>query len=118
MCSVTIHDSFRAFRLKLQGEISGSCLRETELCWRTAASTIGDREFVVEVAGVPPEADAKGLFMRMYQAGAHLVAETPAAAALVAQITGEAPALPAVQSPGLFSRIRGWLARRPLRRRL
>ncbi len=107
MCSVTIHDSSQAFKLKIQGEISGQCLRETELCWQTAASTIGEREFIVEVAAAPPAEAGKGLFTRMYEAGARFVAATPAAAALIAEITGEVPASPvAARQPGLLSRIR------------
>jgi hypothetical protein len=105
--------------LKIQGEISGQCLRETELCWLTAASTIGDREFIVEVAGAPREAEAgKGLFRKMYQAGARLVAATPAAAALIAEITGETPAPPAVQAPGALPAVRRWFAAAALLHRL
>jgi len=107
MCSVTIHDSFRAFRLKIQGDISGQCLEETELCWRTAASTIGDREFIVEVAGAPLAEAGKGLLRSMYEAGARFVAVTPAAAELIADITGETPEITAAPRTGRLSRLLG-----------
>ncbi len=52
MLKITIHDSPSEFRLQLEGRLSGEWVAEVERCWRTGASTIGGRRFVVDLIGV------------------------------------------------------------------
>lgn len=71
---VTIHDSAQAFRLQLEGDLAGDHTREAEWCWRTAASTIAGRAFVVDLSNIR-SIDSRGqdLLTRMQSAGAELV---------------------------------------------
>src|ERR1017187_41000 len=39
MLKITLHDSAREFRLKLEGRLSGPWVNELEQCWKTASST-------------------------------------------------------------------------------
>lgn len=71
---VTIHDSAQAFRLQLEGDLAGESTREAELCWRTAASTIAGRAFVVDLSDIRSvDAGGRELLARMRSAGAELV---------------------------------------------
>jgi anti-anti-sigma regulatory factor len=78
MLKITLHDSAREFRLKLEGRLSGPWVRELELCWKTAASTTGGRKTVVdlgEVDFVDPEGQT--LLSAMHARGVKMEAVTP-----------------------------------------
>jgi len=57
---VTIHDGSGEFRLQLQGNLGPAESREVESCWRTAASTIGGRRFIVDLYLGPVSAHPGG----------------------------------------------------------
>jgi ABC-type transporter Mla MlaB component len=52
MLKITLHDSAREFRLKLEGRLSGPWVKELEQCWKTASSTTQDRKTVVDLGEV------------------------------------------------------------------
>ncbi len=76
---IGIHDSAAAFRLKLEGPLGAAGVPEVEACWRTAASTMAGREFIVDLSDAAP-ADTAGeeLVARLRAGGARfLTAEPP-----------------------------------------
>jgi hypothetical protein len=74
---VGIHDGSGEFRLKLEGRLGAEESREVEWCWRTGASTIGARRFVVDVSrALLVDSAAADLLRRMRESGAEFV-ETP-----------------------------------------
>jgi len=70
---VTIHDGSGEFRLQLQGNLGPAESREVESCWRTAASTIGGRRFIVDLSLVQSlHTPAAELLSRIRDSGAEL----------------------------------------------
>ena len=70
---VTIHDGSSEFRLQLQGKLGSAESREVESCWRTAASTIGGRRFIVDLSLVRSlDTPATELLWRMRDSAAEL----------------------------------------------
>ncbi|MDE3167503.1 MAG: hypothetical protein KGN36_17005 [Acidobacteriota bacterium] len=77
---VDIHDGAGEFRLRMQGPLAGEAVQEAEACWQTAASTILERRFIVDLRDVGAiDAGGHRLLERMSRAGARitLVAESP-----------------------------------------
>jgi hypothetical protein len=74
------HDSAAGLRFVLRGELAGLFVGYLEHSWKTAASTLGTRELVVDLSGLAA-ADASGveLLSRMREAGARLTAVQPPA---------------------------------------
>src|ERR1017187_2255820 len=52
MLKITLHDSAREFRLKLEGRLSGPWVHELEQCWMTASSTTHGRNTVLDLGEV------------------------------------------------------------------
>ena len=52
MLKLTIHDNVEMLRFQLEGELSGSSVRELEQCWKTASSTLGRRALQVDLRHV------------------------------------------------------------------
>jgi hypothetical protein len=74
---VFIHDGAAEFRLSVKGNFTAGDVREVEQRWRTAASIIGDRAFVVDLCGVTSWDSAVGdLLERMQKSGARLLPAT------------------------------------------
>lgn len=68
---VGIHDASNEFRLQLEGRFGAVESREVESCWRTAASTIGGRRFIIDVSRVGSlDSTAAKLLSRMRDSGA------------------------------------------------
>jgi hypothetical protein len=87
MLKITLHDSARELRLKLEGKLSGPWVEELRQCWRTAASTTAGRRSVLdldEVDFVCPEGES--LLTEMHQQGVRLMAATPVTRAMVEEI--------------------------------
>jgi anti-anti-sigma regulatory factor len=87
MLKITLHDSAREFRLKLEGRLSGPWVNELEQCWKTASSTTHDRKTVLdlgEVDFVDPQGES--LLARMHAAGVELEAVTPLIRAVLREI--------------------------------
>jgi hypothetical protein len=88
MLKITIHDSAAALRFRLEGRLTGPWVDELRQCWRTAASTTGGRETVLdlrEVDFVCP--DGQELLSEMYGKGVRLLAATPLIQAMVEEIS-------------------------------
>ena len=97
MLKITLHDSPREFRLKLEGRLSGPWVRELELCWKTAASTTGGRKTVIdlgEVDFVDPE--GRTLLSDMHAQGVEMEAVTPLICSVLKEIC-QAPACGTVE---------------------
>src|SRR5438270_10883759 len=74
MLSITLHDNTQAFRFQLEGELVQSVVAELEGCWRTAASTFGARDLVVDFTRVTHVDQAgEALLRRMRSEGAQLL---------------------------------------------
>lgn len=89
-------------------------MRELELCWATAQSTIGERAFEVDLTGLDwAGQEGKRLLARMCRAGARFTAATPAVEALLAEVTckAHAPAAQPAHRPALLRRLRRFALR-------
>jgi replication-associated recombination protein RarA len=87
MLKITLHDSARELRFKLEGRLSGPWVDELRNCWQTAASTTAGRKTVVdldEIDFVGPEGES--LLAEMHDQNVRLVAATPVTKALVEEI--------------------------------
>jgi len=100
MLKITLHDSPREMRLKLEGRLSGPWVTELEQVWKTASSTTQDRKTVLdlgEVDFIDPAGEA--LLGRLHTAGVELAAVTPLIRALVREVC-RAPACGTVEKVG------------------
>lgn len=89
MLRVTIHDSASEFRLHLEGRLAGPWVREVELCWQTALSTVRDRAVIVDLREIDfVDAAGEQLLATMHQRGAKLVAACPFMKHLISEISG------------------------------
>jgi anti-anti-sigma regulatory factor len=89
MLKITLHDSFKELRLKLEGKLAGLWVGELQQCWRTAASTTQGRNTVVDLGDVDfVDPEGQSLLAEMYRQGVRLVAVTPLIQALVREISG------------------------------
>jgi len=92
MLKITLHDSAREFRLKLEGRLSGPWVRELELCWKTAASTTGGRKTVLDLGEVDfVDPQGQTLLSHMYAHGVEMEAVTPLICSVVKEVC-QAPA--------------------------
>jgi len=57
--SYYLHDGSHAFRFQLRGKLSLETVRDLEQSWRTASSTIGERQVIFDISGLT-EIDASG----------------------------------------------------------
>ena len=85
MLKITLHDSARELRLKLEGRLSGLWVHELEQCWQTASSTTQGRKTVVDLGEVDfVDPAGESLLARMHAQGVELVAVTPLIRARIA----------------------------------
>ena len=75
---IYLHDRPAMFNVVLRGELAGGSVRELELAWRTANSTLHGRDLVVDIGGLV-DADPAGreLLFHMQQSGASIVPALP-----------------------------------------
>jgi ABC-type transporter Mla MlaB component len=91
MLRITLHDSARELRFKLEGKLSGPWVEELHQCWRTAASTTAGRITSLDLSEVDfVDADGQSLLSDMHRQGVRLDAATPLIQALVAEGVGQA----------------------------
>lgn len=103
---VTIHDSAAEFRLAIEGSLTAGGANEVEQCWRTAASIIDGRAFVVDLSGVASlDAAVTDLFARMHENGARFIAGGPETIRAVAAITGCEPIQPGARTSTELSEV-------------
>ena len=87
MLKITLLDSAREIRLKLEGKLSDPWVAELRQCWRTAASTTAARRTVVDLHQVDFVcSEGECLLTEMFRAGVRLVAGTPFMRSLVDEI--------------------------------
>lgn len=87
MLKITLHDSAREFRLKLEGRLSGPWVPELEQCWKTAASTTRGRKTVLDLEEVDFVDPAGELLLEsMHAAGVELTGVTPLICALLRDV--------------------------------
>src|SRR5579864_5242416 len=82
-----LHDDPSAFRLELAGLLSAGNSAELERCWRTGSSTLGTRDFVVDLRALTSVDEAgRRLLQRWSQQGARFIAESAVTRSLVESI--------------------------------
>lgn len=92
MLKITIHDSSKECRFRLEGRLSGQWVAELEMSWHTAESTTQGRRTSVDLCEVDFVDDpGRELLNEMHRAGVRFIAATPVMKELVEEITG-APA--------------------------
>ncbi len=90
MLRITIHDSPSEYRLHLEGRLAGPWVRELELCWQTAQSTVQNQILTVDLRDADfVDSAGEQLLAAMHQHGAKFLAASPMTKNLVARITGE-----------------------------
>lgn len=89
MLKITLHDSSRELRFKLEGKLSGAWVGELQQCWHTAASTTVGRCTVIDLGEVDfVDPGGQSLLAEMHRDGVRLVARTPLIQSLVEEICG------------------------------
>ena len=91
MLRITLHDSARELRFKLEGKLSGPWVEELRQCWRTASSTTAGRSTSLDLSDVDfVDAEGQSLLSEMHRQGVRLDAATPLIRALVEEGLGQA----------------------------
>src|ERR1035437_2927057 len=100
MLKITLHDSPREFRLKLEGRLSGPWVHALEQCWMTASSTTHGRNTVLDLGEVDfVDPAGESLLARLHDEGVQLVAVSPLICAILQEIC-RAPACGTVGKAG------------------
>ena len=87
MLKITLHDSARELRFKLEGKLSGPWVGELHQSWHTAESTTQDRRTIVDLGEVDfIDPDGQALLRKMHREGVLIVAVTPFIRAIVEEI--------------------------------
>ena len=88
--SYYLHDDPATFRMELVGALAANNATELERCWRTGSSTLGTRNFVVDVNALTSVDDAgRRLLARWQQMGARFIGESEGARSIVEFDCGE-----------------------------
>jgi ABC-type transporter Mla MlaB component len=92
MLNITVQDSPREVRLKLEGNLAGAWVTELEDCWRSAHSSLAGRWLCVDMVAVE-QVDRAGRYLLalMRRNGAQLVASGAVMTELVRTISGDWP---------------------------
>jgi hypothetical protein len=101
-----LHDGSSALRFKLSGFLAGAEVTELEQCWRTASSTLGSRNFLIDVselAGADPAGCA--LIGLWKHSGARFMAKSEESRLFVESIVGQALPFAATDSTTPPSRL-------------
>src|SRR5258706_15919761 len=73
--SYYLHDGSHAFRFQLRGRLSLETVRYLEQAWRTASSTISERQVVFDMSDLTTiEASGQNVLLRWRERGALLIA--------------------------------------------
>jgi ABC-type transporter Mla MlaB component len=89
MLKITLHDSSRELRFKLEGKLNGPWVRELQQCWQTAASTTVGRSTVLDLGDVDfVDPAGQSLLAEMHRDGVRLLARTPLIQSLVEEVCG------------------------------
>jgi len=91
MLRITLHDSARGLRFKLEGKLSGPWVEELRQCWQTASSTTRGRITSLDLSDVDfVDAAGQSLLSEMHRQGVRLDAATPLIRSLVDEGLGQA----------------------------
>jgi ABC-type transporter Mla MlaB component len=103
MLRITIHHEVEEVQLKLEGDLSGTWVRELEEAWRAARDASGDRPAYLDLTGVDRVDDAgRYLLALIHETGARMVSNGLAMKDLLDSIARDWPGAPAES--------RGWIA--------
>jgi anti-anti-sigma regulatory factor len=87
MLKITIHDSARELRFKLEGRLCGAWVKELRQCWQTAISTTEGRQTVLDLLEVDfVDQDGQALMADMSRRGVSLLAVSPLIRSLIEEI--------------------------------
>ena len=87
MLKITLHDSTKELRLKLEGRLSGPWVQELRQCWSTASSTTGGRRTVLDLDDVDfIDPEGQSLVVEMHRQGVVLHAGRPFIRGLLQEI--------------------------------
>ena len=89
MLKISTHEDDQKVRLRIEGALAGSWVRELEVTWRTACAALRGRSLCVDLTGTT-RVDTAGhyLLKLMHRDGAQFLASGPAMRALISEITG------------------------------
>ena len=88
MLKITIEDSSRELRFRLEGNLAGPWVGELRQVWQTAASTTAGRTTVADLTDVDfVNESGQTLLAEMHHAGVGLVGVTPIIQAVMEEIT-------------------------------
>lgn len=100
MLKITLLDSAREMRLKLEGKLSSPWVAELRQSWRTASSTTAGRRTTVDLDQVDFVCtEGECLLAEMCRAGVRLVAGTPFMRSLVEEIRRRARCVTVEEKP-------------------
>jgi hypothetical protein len=87
MLKITLLDSAKELRFRLEGRLSGPWVNELRQCWLTASSTTGGRRTVVDLRDVDfVDPSGETLLRELRGVGVELLAATPFMKAVVERI--------------------------------
>ncbi len=105
---VSIHNSARAFELKIEGPLTEDAVRDVEARWRTGSSILGERAFRVDLGSVASvDAAGRELLGQMRAGGAEFIDSVNREQSHLLQAARDLPALLTC----LLSHFRTWAAR-------
>ena len=88
MLKITLLDSAKELRFRLEGKLSGLWVPELRGCWTTASSTTGGRRTIVDLVDVDfVDAEGEILLGDMQTEGVELQAATPFMQSVVERIS-------------------------------
>jgi ABC-type transporter Mla MlaB component len=101
MLKITLHDSAKELRFRLEGRLCGAWVGELRQCWVTAQSTANNRNTTVDLSEVDyVDSEGQSLLTEMFQHSAILKAVTPLIRALVQEIEGSGRCATVERAPG------------------
>ena len=87
MLKITLHDSAKELRFRLEGKLSGLWVKELRQCWQTARSTTQQRETVLDLSELDfVDSEGQELLAEMDREGVVLRAASPFMRAIVEEI--------------------------------
>lgn len=89
MAIIKIHDRADELRIEIQGDFSGSCVRDTSATWRASLPDAMHRRLTVDISEVCGcDAEGRKLLQEMYKHGTQIAAGNPKALELLTEVTG------------------------------
>lgn len=84
-----VHDGSASFRIELIGNIHAKDIGELEGCWRTARSSLNQKQVVLDLRGLTGASEeGRHWLTSMYQQGVALLAESVFSRKIAEELTG------------------------------